>query len=1042
MATERIGRAVLELSVDPSGTLSGFATVQRESRGVQTEFERLRQKSRDLGRDLQRAVEGFAGQPVINKARTMAQAIEQVGGVSKLTKRELADVAHTVAVATDKLERMGQDVPPSLRKLSAEIKAIDASGAQASRGGLSSMTGALGGLKALLPALGIAGAVGLIGSMGAAALQQADKFVTYAERADVSIETTQRWAYVAGQTSTSLEAFGANAFKLGVNVSAGTDKVRSAVSELGLSYAELRAQRPEQQFDTVIEKLEGVASATDRNRIGQALFGKQFTEIAVAVSEGYTKMKDDASVSSEEQVRAAEAAGDAWEKAKQRIGAAALGIVGRLAQELQDTPIDVDRLNPEQLQRYNMLLKSQGDAYGYLLELERERTRGMRDHHLALSDTAKASTDYVAQLAAVRAEVAALTPAQRQQITAASQLTGVTDELADELGVSIEALRLYTSESKKKTKATDDDAKAEERRLAILKQIALGNYFEQLYGTEVRAAIAATSAEINAEIQAHEGTADVLRYGVLEAVSITTAAWVQGYVPALAASEAGTKRLQAGTLSLAQTLKNQLLTSLQQVPQTLAQALVSGGGLSGAAKSIASGLGSNLAKWGASALGFTGPWGQAIAGAVGSLAPMISKLWGGNAQHKQVNNLRDDFTKLNGGIDALDAKAHAAGLTLTRFLKAKTVKEYEAAVAELEAAFDRLAKTREENTAKAGALFDDIMAAGSEGIPAAMRPAIEQLIAMGLLTDEQAEKLRGLGDSGAVNVDKMRAAMEVFKGRVESLGPAFKQAQITETAGQYVNAIQTMIDGGGDVGGILFDAREELGALVAESLKSGTTLPANLKPWIDNLVESGNLIDENGEKITNVSGLKYGEAMKTEAEKAKDGWDKILSKIQELIDRIANPLEQAIDRVTRDRTVDVDVRIRERRDDAFESQPEGERTPNYDTGIFRGRFSAAGTLARLHNIESVVPRGDELAFAMKVLTERAPAASPTAGGGQQITVAPLAMFYADSSGRFDLSAINRHLASAAGIAGNNFGLREVIEALALGVYQREFARRG
>lgn len=1043
MATERIGRAVLELTTDASGLLSGFATIQREGKGVETEFERLRQRSRDLGRDLQRAVDGFEGAPLVNKARTMAQAIEQVGGVSKLTKRELADVAHTVAAATDKLERMGQDVPPSLRRLSAEIKGLDENSGKASRGGLSSMTGALGGLKSLLPALGIASAVALVGSMGAAALQSADKFVTFAERADVSVETTQRWAYVAGQTSTSLEAFGANAFKLGVNVSAGTDKVRSAVSELGLSYAELRAQKPEQQFDTVIEKLEGVEKATDRNRIGQALFGKQFSEIAVAVSEGYTRMKDDASVASEEQVRAAEAAGDAWEQVKQQIGAASLTVVGGLSQYVLDTIAAMKLLaanredfTPVQQALIDQVSGAGGEGLSALLDSFKGQAK---DINLAAS----AVTDYTARLREVRAEVAALTPAQREQIAAASQLTGVTDELADELGVSIEALRLYSSESKKKTAATKEDTRAEDERLAFLKKVALGDYFEKLYGTAIRADIAATTAEIRAEIQAHENTADVLYFGILPAVGITTAAWVQQYVPALAASEAGTKRLQAGTLSLAKALREQLLTSLQQVPGTLAQALVSGGGISGAAKSIASNLGSNLAKWGAAALGFTGPWGQAIAGAVGSLAPMISKLWGGNAQHKQVNDLRDEFTKTAGGIGALDAKAKAAGLTLDRFLRAKTVKDYEAAINELTDAFKRQEDQLAENKAKAGSLFDEIMSAGAEGLPAAMRPAIEQLIALGLLTDEQAAKLRGLKEGG-VNVDQMMADMETLGGRMESLGPAFAQAKLDQTSDKYINAIDRLIKGGGDVGGVLFDAKEELSALAAESIKTGRTLPENLRPWLDDLAKSGNLLDENGGKITDLSGIKFGPAIKTQAEIAKEGWDKILAKIDELITRIGGPLTQAIDHATRDRSMNVDLTVRERtrREDEQESQPEGERTPHYDTGIFRGKFSAAGTLARLHNIESVVPKGDELSFAMKVLTDRAPTASPNTGGGQQITVAPLAMFYPDVGGRFDLSAINRHLASAAGIAGNNFGLREAIESVALGVFQREVTRRG
>jgi hypothetical protein len=62
-----------------------------------------------------------------------------------------------------------------------------------------------------------------------------------------------------------------------------------------------------------------------------------------------------------------------------------------------------------------------------------------------------------------------------------------------------------------------------------------------------------------------------------------------------------------------------------------------------------------------------------------------------------------------------------------------------------------------------------------------------------------------------------------------------------------------------------------------------------------------------------------------------------------------------------------------------------------------------------------------------------------AAGTGGLTVVPLAMFFEGARG-FDYAAINRHLASSAGIPGNDYGLREVIEGIALRVVQREKAR--
>lgn len=376
----------------------------------------------------------------------------------------------------------------------------------------------------------------------------------------------------------------------------------------------------------------------------------------------------------------------------------------------------------------------------------------------------------------------------------------------------------------------------------------------------------------------------------------------------------------------------------------------------GLTKTISGGLGKAL--------------GSKIGGAVGSIIPglgtvlgafagkgigaLVGKLFGGEG--KKVNDLRDQFTSAAGGIDVLAEKAAKAGLTLDRFYKAKTVKDFEAATAELTGAIEAQA-------AATSTLFDEIMDAGASGIPEAMRPAIDQLLSLGILTDDQAAKLRGLKDA-AVDVDQMKADLDVFKGRIESLGPAFKQAEIDQTAGEYVNAIDRMIRGGGDVGGILFDAREELGALVVESMKSKTTLPANLKPWIDDLVRSGNLIDENGEKITDVSQLQYGDEMKTEAEVAEEGWDKILLAIETLIDKINGPLHRAIDNIPTERTIRVGVE--------YEDGEGGGPDPGMSSGTF-GRYGnfwhnfGRQTRAMLHGVEAVVRPDQAPAFAASVL---------------------------------------------------------------------------
>lgn len=273
---------------------------------------------------------------------------------------------------------------------------------------------------------------------------------------------------------------------------------------------------------------------------------------------------------------------------------------------------------------------------------------------------------------------------------------------------------------------------------------------------------------------------------------------------------------------------------------------------------------------------------------------------GGRAWALTLIQVRDAFLKV--GRSAEEAERLVAQL-----LNTDNPEAMRRAMEEINEVLEEQQRILEENTQEANDLFDEIMQAGSEGIPAAFQPAIEQLISLGLLTDEQAERLRGLGEAGTVNVEKMEEAMGVLQGRIESLGPAFQQAKLDQTSKKYVDAIDQLIKGGADVGGVLFDAREELSALAVESLRTGRTLPANMKPWIEELHRAGLLVDENGERLQDLAGIQYGEEMKSEAQIAEEGWNRIIDRIEDLIEIIAGPLERSLDDVTRDRTIKINV---------------------------------------------------------------------------------------------------------------------------------------
>lgn len=88
------------------------------------------------------------------------------------------------------------------------------------------------------------------------------------------------------------------------------------------------------------------------------------------------------------------------------------------------------------------------------------------------------------------------------------------------------------------------------------------------------------------------------------------------------------------------------------------------------------------------------------------LGSVMDKLFKG--EERRTNDLRDQFMAAAGGIEALNEKASAAGVTLDAVLDAKKTKDFEAAVKNLEAAF----KAHEEELKSWGAELGSVMQSG------------------------------------------------------------------------------------------------------------------------------------------------------------------------------------------------------------------------------------------------------------------------------------------------------------------------------------------
>ena len=75
-------------------------------------------------KSLNRMVDSFSGRALIQDATFAAQAIERLGGASKLTEKELQAASAQAAEAAEKLRALGQEVPPEIEKLAHAVREV------------------------------------------------------------------------------------------------------------------------------------------------------------------------------------------------------------------------------------------------------------------------------------------------------------------------------------------------------------------------------------------------------------------------------------------------------------------------------------------------------------------------------------------------------------------------------------------------------------------------------------------------------------------------------------------------------------------------------------------------------------------------------------------------------------------------------------------------------------------------------------------------------------------------------------------------------
>lgn len=358
--------------------------------------------------------------------------------------------------------------------------------------------------------------------------------------------------------------------------------------------------------------------------------------------------------------------------------------------------------------------------------------------------------------------------------------------------------------------------------------------------------------------------------------NVTAGTFMQGYID-------GLKRLPAEALPVVVSFGSTLTANLKGVgaglSTTFVNAFTGGGGLSGAFTAVAVQIGDAFGKslttsMTAGAKGVGGALGSVLGGLVpvvggliGPLIGMIGSLF--TKESMKVNDLRDAFIGAQGGLGALNEKAKLAGLTLDALLKAKTVKDYEAAVKSLETAM---------------ASYNTKLALQKD-----LQVKIEGIL--GQIALKQA--------SLVPSWDQVSAAAGRYGGTIDTLGPKIQQLAQNASAQQIIDDWDVMTRAGADLGGKIDLMAPAVSRFVQASREFGTTVPENMRPMLQAMLDAGALVDENGERLSGLGDIRFGDAVKSQGDLIKEAIDALNATLTTLTEQLANLWQPAEDSARR-----------------------------------------------------------------------------------------------------------------------------------------------
>jgi hypothetical protein len=456
---------------------------------------------------LNRMVDSFSGRRLIQEATLSAEAIERIGGTSKLTEDELQKVAGKASEAVAKLKAMGVEVPPGIQAVASELKPV-----HEEMGFIQEQALDLG--KAFIGAFAVEKVLEFALNVGKA--EQA--LSKLSAETQINTDDLQTLTAATSDYGLSNEELAKALFNVSKGIAGGDESVARGLSEVGISLDQVKDKHGKDLFLEIeggLSKLQGSLRDTAAADIFGSKLGAAMAGFSKEAKEAIEKADQFNAKLSPEEIKNLKDYADQVERLEKNLGTLKDKILGGVAGAINSIT-DANKngvswwtLAKDGAKDYLSQMLGLGPGVALTTELaiseakvaaaQAEATAGMKEQAVELSKEAQA----IQFLTTLRSNAAKeLEPYQQRGLEDLRAMGQLNQQNAAAIGISADQFKQYTEnvrQAEVATKALSDATLATAEQVRKVAAAADDARTKQI-GTKTEQELAAIQTSEDAEL--------------------------------------------------------------------------------------------------------------------------------------------------------------------------------------------------------------------------------------------------------------------------------------------------------------------------------------------------------------------------------------------------------------------------------------------------------------------------------------------------------------------------------------------------------------